>query len=250
MIVLNEREYIEDVMSKNIISNKPSETINLMAKYYKSRGMKRKECFNRIDEYFTRNYKSYNKIKWETVINKYIRDAYDKKYTLIEIDKVPITKKEMEVVRKIDNKRLERLIFTMLVIAKFNNLVNPKNNGWVNREDKEVFKIANIRVGKKDQCLLINDLKARELIEFSNKVDNVNSKIKFIKEDDGDVELEITDMRDLGFLYSEYIGDGKFRKCVVCGKMFKQNFKSPQIYCDVCCKIKELERHVKYNMKR
>lgn len=244
MIVLNEKEYIEDAMSKNIISDKPSETINLMAKYYKYCGLKRKECFNKIDEYFTRNYKTYNKIKWEDVINKYIRDAYDRKYPLIEIEKISITKKEMEIVRSINNKRLERLAFTMLVIAKFNNLVNTKNNGWVNREDKEVFKIANIRVGKRDQCLLINDLKTRDLIEFSKKVDNVNSRIKFIG-DDSEIELEITDMRDLGFLYSEYRGVEKFKKCSVCGKLFKPKGKT-HVYCNVCSEEKVLESKRKW----
>ena len=33
---------------------------------------------------------------------------------------------------------------TALYIAKLNNARNPNNNGWVNTEDKEVFKIARI----------------------------------------------------------------------------------------------------------
>ena len=43
----------------------------------------------------------------------------------------------MEIILGLKNKVLERLAFTMLCLAKLNNIKNPKNNGWVNAESKE-----------------------------------------------------------------------------------------------------------------
>lgn len=248
MIILNEKKYIESVIEKGEVSSKPSETINLMVKYYKYLGFKKNEVYEKIHEYLLKNYKPYNKVKWEDTINKYIETNFKKGYELIEIDFIPITDKEVDKIKTLKSKRLERLAFTMLVIAKMNNMVSDKNNGWVNKKDKEIFKHANIRTSIKEQCLLLNDLKTKEFIEFSQRVDNTNNKVLFIEE--GVAVIKIDDMRNLGYIYDDFVGYGKFKKCEICGEVIKNTSKTkiPK-YCDGCIKEKQKEWDREYRNK-
>ena len=63
----------------------------------------------------------------------------------------------------------------MLCIAKMYNTISSSNNGWVNIEDKEIFKLANIRIGNKDQCIMLKKL-------------NENKITYPVKDDCGDIE--------------------------------------------------------------
>lgn len=248
MIVLNEKKYIESVMENGEVSSKPSETINLMVKYYRYLGLKKKAVYEKVHEYLLKNYKPYNKVKWEDTINRYIEMNFKKGYELVEIEFIPVTDVEIEKIKLLKSKRLERLAFTMLVIAKMNNMISDKNNGWVNKKDKEIFKHANIKVPIKTQCLLLNDLKTRGYVEFSERVDNTNNKVLFIEE--GDVVLKIDDMRNLGYIYDDFVGYGKFKKCDICGEVFKVN-SSTHTYCKSCSsnQIKESWKESKRKLR-
>lgn len=232
-------------MERGEVSNKPSETIGLMAKYHKKMGLSKSETYEKINEYMLKNYKSYNRVKWEDVINKYIDATFKKGYDLIEIEYIPVTDEEIDTIKTLKSKRLQRLAFTMLVIAKMNNIISDKNNSWVNRKDKEIFKHANIGMSIKNQCLLLNDLKTHGLIEFSERVDNVNNRVLFIK--DGDIAIEISDMRNLGYQYDNYVGNGKFKKCEICGDIIRNTSKTKTAkYCVECAKEKQKEWDKEY----
>lgn len=232
-------------MERGEVSNKPSETIGLMAKYHKKMGLSKSETYEKINEYMLKNYKSYNRVKWEDVINKYIDATFKKGYDLVEIEYIPVTDEEINTIKILKSKRLQRLAFTMLVIAKMNNIISDKNNSWVNRKDKEIFKHANIGMSIKNQCLLLNDLKTHGLIEFSERVDNVNNRVLFIK--DGDIAIEINDMRNLGYQYDNYVGNGKFKKCEICGDIIRNTSKTKTAkYCVECAKEKQKEWDKEY----
>jgi len=62
----------------------------------------------------------------------------------VEIDSIPITDREMDVCEGLGGKMVGRLMFALICYAKFYDALNPHNDGWVNRPDKEVFKAANI----------------------------------------------------------------------------------------------------------
>lgn len=243
MIILNEKKYIETVIESGEVSNKPSETINLMVKYYRYLGLKKKAVYEKVHEYLLKNYKPYNKVKWEDTINRYIETNFKKGYELVEIEFIPVTDVEIGKIKLLKSKRLERLAFTMLVIAKMNNMISDKNNGWVNKKDKEIFKHANIKVPIKTQCLLLNDLKTKGYVEFSERVDNTNNKVLFIE--DGKTVLKVGDMRNLGYIYDDFAGYGRFKKCEVCGEVFKQTNNKCK-YCDACSKVIKNEQNKQY----
>lgn len=164
------------------------------------------------------------------MIDRYSNTA--DKYTLVEIESVPVTQGELDTIERITSKPLRRLAFTLLCIAKFYNMSRPKNNNWTNKPDKEIFKLANIQTPSMRQSLMLNDLYALGLIGYSKLVDNVNICVKFIDNDSKPV-LYISDFRNLGYQYMRYTGDTSFTECESCGLIMRRTSNRLK-YCPDC----------------
>lgn len=228
-IVLNERACAEYALENLVLGSKPIETLGRVARYYYSIGYKKKEIGSLIEDFMLKCDPTINIVKWQATIDKQVSSA--DKYDLIDISGVAITQSEMEKIQAIEGKLLQRLMFTMLCLAKYGNAINPNNNGWVNRKDKEIFSLANISITTKRQSLMINDLWTMQYIGYSRVVDNININVKII-DDESTVVLFISDFRNLGNQYMKYCGE-KYIECQCCGKIVRQN-KNVQKYCNEC----------------
>lgn len=193
-----------------------------------------------LENFMLVSYPNFNPVKWQETIERQVKKA--KKYSLIEIDFIPITKNELDTIKAINNKPQERLAFTLLCLAKFGNAVNLQNNDWTNREDKEIFRMANIQVSVEKQSAMVNSLRNKGLIQYSRIVDNLNTNVLFI-DNESEVILEIEDFRNLGYEYALYCGE-KFFKCENCGVLVRQNEKNNKKLCNECSKYQPLEEKV------
>lgn len=228
-IVLNERAYAEDAIKNMSLGCKPTETLSRVARYYFGEGYRKQEINNLLEDFMLKCDPTVNIVKWQGTIDKIVK-ASDK-YELIDIPGVFITKNEMKMIRQIKGKLLQRLMFSMLCLAKYGNAVNPSNNNWINRKDKEIFSLANIVISTKRQSLMINDLWTLDYIGYSKVVDNVNINVKII-DDESPVELFVGDFRNLGNQYMRYCGE-KYIECQSCGVVIKPT-KNVQKYCKEC----------------
>ena len=243
-IVLNERACAEYALDNLSLGAKPIETLGRVARYYYSVGYKKKDIGSLLEDFMLKCDPTTNIVKWQAAIDRQVSNA--DKYELIDISNVSITKAEIDKIQQIDGKLLQRLMFTMLCLAKYSNAINPKNNNWVNKKDKEIFSLANISLTTKRQSLMINDLWTMQYIGFSRVVDNININVKII--DDGSpTVLYISDFRNLGNQYMRYCGE-KYIECECCGKVVKENH-GKQHYCNECAieidRQKSLERYYK-----
>lgn len=228
-IVLNEREYAMAALQRCDLGAKPLETLGRIAKYYRSEGYKKTEIHRMLESFVLKCDPSINIVKWQDAIAKQVKGT--DKYSLVEIDGIPITQKELDICNSLSGKQVKRLMFTLICIAKFNNAANDKNNGWVNRQDNEIFRMANVTTPIKRQSLMLNDLRELGLIRFSRKVDNININVTCI-DDNGDPALIITDYRNLGYQYMKYCGEPYF-ECASCGIVVKRG-SNIQKYCRDC----------------
>ena len=233
-VVLNEKKQAEYIIEKGEVGNKPTSTIFLLAKYYRQKeNLNKEQTFNKLNEFMEKNYKNYNSTTWEDIIEDISKKA--NKYPLREIDYIEITKSEIDTIRNICNIKYEKLLFTMLCYAKLYNKISDKNNGWVNTDIKEIFRVARVSVRyKNDKFLYLNDLETASLISFSNKNDNLNLRVAFV-DNDSETVLKIDDFRELGYEYLNYIGDGKFIRCECCKKLIRKK-SNKQKYCTDCYK--------------
>ena len=233
-VVLNEKKQAEYIIEKGEVGNKPTSTLFLLAKYYRQEeNLNKDQTFNKLNEFMENNYKNYNSATWEDIIEDISKKA--NKYPLREIDYIEITKSEIDTIRNICNIKYEKLLFTMLCYAKLYNKISDKNNGWVNTDIKELFRVARVSVRyRNDKFLYLNDLETAGLISFSNKNDNLNLRVTFV-DNNSDTVLKIDDFRELGYEYLNYIGDGKFIRCECCKKLIRKK-SNKQKYCTDCYK--------------
>ena len=140
----------------------------------------------------------------------------------------------------------------MLCYAKLYNTFLEKNNSWINTTVKEIFRSANVTVKyKNDKFLYLNDIEKTGLIEFAKKNDNLNIRINFT-DYTGKGVLYISDFRELGLEYLNYIGNGKYTRCKECKRLIRKT-NNRRIYCSKCAKeIKNMQnrKYIKEKVKK
>lgn len=232
MIILNEKQYAQKCIADNDIGEKPYRTLSIMAKYYYfSCGYKKKQIRDLLTDFIKINYIEYSGKQdfWDEQIEKIISKV--NKQTLYEISGVKITKSEMQKIQSLNNRLLEKLLFSMLCMAKYYNLKNEKNNGWVNLPDKDMLKLANINCSTTRINGYINALYQKHLLDLPWRCDTLNYRVTFI--DDGEEELFVSDFRNLGYEYLLYCGENYIR-CVECGILTTGSQKGKRKYCPQC----------------
>ncbi len=168
-------------------------------------------------------------VKWQKTIERIVSSV--DKYPLINISGINITKSEIALVKKIDGVTKQRLMFTMICLAKYGNALNPNNNNWINIKDRDIFSLANITLTIKRQSLLINDLWRMKYIGYGNAIYNTNMFVRIV-DNISPTELVITDFRNLGNQYRRYCGE-KYFNCERC-KLTIRRASNAQRYCKSC----------------
>lgn len=232
MIVINENEYAKDRIKNKNIGDNIYQTLTILAKYYYSKGLKRKAVCMELQNFLEIAYPKYsmNKSYWVEVLEK--TATKNAKEKLFMSDGVWITESEWEKIKGLNNKILGKLAFTLLCIAKINNQKKDSNNNWVNMEIKEIFKLANISCSIDLRAKRLGVIIHSGLAEFAKRVDNLNLKVLFV-DDEGKKKFIVSDFRDLGNEYLYHIGENYIR-CAECGKLIKNNKNGTKKYCSAC----------------
>lgn len=228
-IVLDEREYAEKLIANPTLGSKPSEDLARLAKYYKAAGYGNAAIEGLLSDYMIKCDPGINTFKWQDIISNSVKIA--NKFKMVELDSVKITQAELNICRALGGKQHQRLMFTLICLAKYANAVSDRNNNWVNKKDKEIFSMANIVTPIKRQSIMLGELRDIGLIRFSKRVDNVNISVRCV-DDLGDAVMEITDFRNLGYQYERYLG-GQFIECGNCGLIIKRSGHNHK-YCSDC----------------
>lgn len=233
MLMMNETQAAEKIISNKTVGKKPMRDINLLARYFLTHAGDKKpktsELITTLQEYLKWQYDDYMSLQWRSLIEKSIKKA--KNSPIIDIEYIPVTENELNTIRSIKDKRLEKLAFTCLLVAKYFNLRNPNNNGYVNIDYSTLFKLARVTAKTYDKPLLLNDLKQIGLVQRCRKVDNPNFKVLFI-DDESTVILKVEDMREIGYQYLQYLGE-PFIKCSCCGVLIRKRSNNTK-YCKEC----------------
>lgn len=222
MNTINEVKEAEHIIETNKFK-KFSSALSLIIRYYiQIKNYSKKETIDAVNKFISLNKENY--IDWEETVEKMIKNA--KKYPLCQINEIPLTKKEIEVVRNSGNKKKQKVLFTFLVLAKLKYLRN--GNTWIRNTDAEIFKRANAESTFKERGLMIYDFREAGYITLPKSPMNMSLHIEFI-DVEGEPELIVTDLRNLGYRWLKYCGE-KYIECQECGKLFKPA-KGNSLYC-------------------
>ena len=236
-IILNEKEYAEKCLRDKTVGDNAWQTAQILAKYYyHERGFRKARIQKALNEFLMENYSLYRKgrLRWEENVELLASSAG--KYDLFQQYFVPITKAELDTINGCGlSKQHQQVLFSFLCLAKLGNLRNEKNNGWVGYKiykTKDVFQMAHVSVSEVKQDFMINDMFIRNLVELPKKNDNLSVRVTFC-DDDGDCVLAVSDFRDLGYLYLQYIGEN-IVACQQCGVLMRGNKAGTKKYCKDC----------------
>ena len=244
-LILNEKRILRMSLEEDYIDkNKPSNTMRILVKHYLSKGMNKSQVYDNINKFFEVNLPDYNKVKWQKAIDsmtKYIHKTKD--YNLLDINEVKITINELNTISKLNNKKLEKLSFVLLIYAKIYNQINKNEYNWVNEEHKYIFSDAKIVANVKDQGKMLHILKGLGLIVSSTMIESTNIKVNYTDEE-SDIVLIVSDFRNYVYEYLRWKGENIIN-CEECKILFypTNNF---QKYCKVCAKEIKNKQNIKY----
>jgi hypothetical protein len=240
-MVLNEKKYAIEALNTYKFNESITSTLFIIAKYVRQVECKNDEQILDVLDYFMRKiYMDYNKVSWLKLFQQAIKSS--NKYPLFEIDYIPITRSELDVIESIDSEQEKRIMFSMLCYAKYYNIVIPDNNGWVNTDAKVIFKTAHVQKNVDDQYQMFFNLSKNGYINTSKNMNTLNKQILII-DDTSEVVLNITDFRDLGYEYLLHKGVNYIR-CNSCGRLTKGNKNRTKKYCTSCGKYETMKTKV------
>lgn len=241
-IIMNEYTYAENLLNKQDLKacdlgDKPSSTLNLLARYYREIGKNDDEIKELLSDFLNRCLKDkYKESKWIDSI--FYQVVKSKKYNLKKVDNVIVTKSEMEIIQSVKGKSRQKVLFTLLVLAKYYNAISDKNKNWTNLEYKKIFKLANVQLSIQNQALLINDLYNCGFVNVSKNVGKPNIQVNFV-DNEPDAVLTIARLKDLGKEYLMFCGEDYIR-CQKCGTLVK-NYRNTNKYCKTCGQYQTIE---------
>lgn len=260
-VILNETEIVDNILNKGNCGGNIYNAILLLIKHYHIGGnadrvdvkeniiSSLEKCTNIV----------FKRVEWDDTISKTIdklfRDIkiHKKNMKLVDVDKVAITINELNKINSLENKKLKKLAFVLLVYAKISNVALDRDDGWINQSYKNIFTESKVSAKGNDKKLLLHDLYKLEYISQSYKNDSTSLKINYIdNEEDSEIAFYIEDFDFVIYSYLNYMGEN-WIKCERCKKYFTKNKNTKKIpkYCSGCAreKQKEWEKESKRNAK-
>jgi hypothetical protein len=238
MRIFNELKEAEWLLEHGFRRGFLKSEIGLIAKYYRYIGLEENEISNKTFEFCKKFALGYNEILDDPVVEQQIQKS--KKYKLrVPID-INITENELKIIKELHNYRYEKVLFTMLVVAKYEKLTNEKNESkeyYINKKPLEIYRLSH--TSKKKNENIINILYKKDLIDDKSNIIKYNdNNIKFLlkfttTEDISKNVILITDINNIIKFYPPY--------CEVCGKDIEKNSNSHKL-CKDCYKKKEHDR--------
>ena len=243
-VILNEHDQAERILETGDVGVKPTSTLFLLSKYYRQHcSLNADETRDELNQFMENNYKNYNAALWEDIIDDISKKGI--KYPLKRIPFIGITQLEIDTISSVSGIKYQKLLFVLLCHAKYHNVLSGTNNNWVNVGIPELYKLARVTVKhRNDKFLFLNDLEKDGLVSFSNKNDNLNLQCNFVDTSD-DYVLKISDFRELGYEYLNFIGEGKFFRCACCGHLSRKT-NNKCMYCGDCAKKIKNEQNKGY----
>lgn len=241
-IINNEIKEAERRLSENELGNKPSETLSLIARYYKQvHKYNDASIIEILNDFLKRNCEIYNEVKWRDSIRRYVKQS--KKYQLVVVDSVSLSQKEIDIINSLKAVRMRRLLFTIVCLAKFYTARNATSKDWLSTDYADLFRMAHMETTAKQQAEMLSKLYKLGYISFGKKITNLSIHVDII--DDGEPVWIIDNFKDLGYEYMIRTQPKHFERCEICGKPYKIH-SNRQKYCSGCYEKIHLQQRIEW----
>ena len=237
-ISLNEYKDAERYIDERDIGQDFYNKLRVMAGFHKYNGLQDSDIKEELRNYVRLCGESPTLNVWSDMIDSAVKSA--NKTGLVMIDKIVITQSEVDKIKQLEGVQLQRLAFALLCISKYRDETVNKNNHWVCMQDKEIMRLANLRLPLKRQAYLYRTLKDLGYLKFPRKKNSISMRVNYI-DNESEEEICVTNFKDLGYQYLKYLGQPYF-ECESCGSITK--IKKSQSaagrkpkYCENCAAL-------------
>ena len=193
-LILNEHAFAQQAIACGTVGKKPAQTLGCISRYLCYEGYEKPQIEETLHRFMRENYANYHAVQWSAAI-EHISSRADRR-PLLQANQIEITQEELASIRALASQPLERLCFTLLCLAKYAQLINPANDGWVTQKWSAIFRMAHVQAGKERQAAALDDL------------------------------------REPGLFYLSLQGE-RIIRCACCGKLLKPKTNN-QKYCPDC----------------
>ena len=257
--IANEKKYVEDMINnKTLNKNRPGKDLNSLIKYlYECNPqIKKNELIEQVNNILFDIVQDKKAIaRWQVSIKEYVENflsSVQKFKGLSHVEKICITETELQKIQQLNNKKLERVAFALLVYLKINNSIKGNlDNTYCPSSDSDLKIIKNIAGSKmsvNSVALLMNEL--QKLGYTVNGIGGaVSCKLEYVN-NNSNVAIEITDFKceSLILYYQAYKEKLRTTHCVECSQLvvFKsKQGRTPQ-YCENCLRNNILKTKREY----
>ncbi len=256
-----EKDYAEELLKKRKVNASVKSDLKIIAKYFKSLGMSHKEIEEKLYEFCESKCKQwFNKVLHYSYIDSAVNFCRKKENVLAQIEKVSITKSEMDYITSLPYETIEKkILFGLLVHNKlkqekskirgmevdltrnyfggsgdfsYKTLLDSLNEKFTRTfKEKEIHKI--IKKFNDDGLTRTTQKTALELL-FVQNIGVYNENV-----------LEIKDFDLIGLYYDYYLGSEKVKKCEKCKDNIVRITNNKNKYCKRCATKQERENNTK-----
>ena len=190
------------------------------------------QSYNAINDYMRKNCSSYSEVGYYAAIQGCVKDATKRVWR--DISQVIITKKELDVIKALNDDRQEKLAFVLLADAKYENACKDRNVNYSNISIPELYRQARVTMPVKDRNMFLSFLYDNQLVQRNLNPDSSGFKLLYVYDDDETaILLSENNYKELAFTYMNWKYGG-YKECRGCGRLFKP--KGNAQYCKSCIK--------------
>lgn len=229
--IMNEMSVIEDVLQdRSDVTTHVA--LSLLARYYlHTKAYKPKEAAEELHTYLLCHIPDYRREQWDSTVTKAIKIGRSRGPT--QFPKIPIYAQEMALVDAQKTLAERRLLFTLIVLAKHQNDRREDESGWVNYPMAELLRFACNSGDSKRGLECIHHFYQSGYVILRPGIGKLSLQVKCLA-NEGEVVMELDDLRAIGYEYMNYHNLAKFTRCADCGLLFKQNKQCNRKYCENC----------------
>lgn len=236
--IFNEKRLVESMINSGVVDTaNPTNTIRKLARYnFYVLNYGKTANYNNIVKYMTTNYNDFSEFAYQKDILGCIRDVGKTPWK--DIDKIYITKSEMNIITSLDDIKKQKIAFVLLCTTKYRDAYNHSNNHKTDVSVTDLYKMARVVLPQKERSIFLHFLAQENLVEKHTFAGVKNKKILFVSEDDTDevvLSLDEVDFLELAYVYMDYIDNHMgYARCECCGRMIKHSKTKPKKYCEGC----------------
>ena len=255
--ILDEKAYVNELFEHKTMGKSEKISIRLLLKYFRSLGLTKEDAISELVLFMKANLPQFKEFQWKTTINHLATLVYDNEQELIVVDKVFITKRELETILAFDDFKQQRVLFCLLVYKKVQNVMNKQENQWFSGSLSEVFKMARIngKSGTIDaQCRMVYEFKEAGLVTLAKRIKSLNLHLNYIDlniDENSEIAMVIEDFNDVVYYLYKHLGE-RVVQCQQCGRMIKlkKNERASRKYCQSCKKITNNEKVARFRERQ